>query len=37
MVLELLESEDFSDHSPVVSDFDVFEQHAIVSGGSCEQ
>jgi hypothetical protein len=36
MMLKLSESENFSDHSPVIGDFDVFEQRAIVSGGSCE-
>jgi hypothetical protein len=36
IVLELLELEDFSDHSPVVSNLDVFEQRAIVGGGPHE-
>jgi hypothetical protein len=36
MMFELSESEDFSDHSPIVSNFDVFEQHAVMGGGPCE-
>jgi hypothetical protein len=32
MMLKLSESEDFSDHPPVIGNFDVFEQRAIVGG-----
>jgi hypothetical protein len=36
MVFELLESEDLPNHSPIVSDLNVFEQHAILSCRFCE-
>jgi hypothetical protein len=34
MVLKLPESEDFPNHSPVIGDFDMFKQRAIVGGWS---
>jgi hypothetical protein len=36
MMLKLSEPEDFSDHSPIVSNFDVLEQCAIVGSRSCK-
>jgi hypothetical protein len=30
MVLELAESEDFTDHSPIIDGFNVFKQRTIV-------
>jgi hypothetical protein len=36
MVLELSESEDFADHSPIVGDFNMFKQHAIVGSRPSE-
>jgi hypothetical protein len=37
MMLELPKSEDFTDHSLIISDFDVFKQRAIVGSWSSEQ
>jgi hypothetical protein len=32
MVLEFPKLKDFPDHSPIIGDFDVFEQRTVVSG-----
>jgi hypothetical protein len=37
MVFKLSESEDLSDHSPVVSNLNVLKQRAVLGSGSCEQ
>jgi hypothetical protein len=36
MMLELAESEDFADHSPIIDGFNVFKQHTIVGGWPIE-
>jgi hypothetical protein len=37
MMLELMESKDFPNHSPVASNFNMLEQHTVVDRGSGEQ
>jgi hypothetical protein len=36
MMLELSESEDLSNHSPIIGDFNMLKKHAIMSGGPRE-